>query len=172
MGVFGQHLSPKNTKKHILRYKITKKLLIQPYKMVYNTPHWDLWWRLQKTGNIHFGTHLVCPIWDFCICPFSMFIACVRIWIFYGGGRLFFYFFMSHWGCLLAEECLLYTFWENYGLKTTYRKHHGWRYLLSYFTAIPFLPRSDQVTHKQWHKSEQRCFFKCPSGCFHGLKCL
>ena len=30
---------PKNTKKYILHYKITKKLLIQAYKMVYNTPH-------------------------------------------------------------------------------------------------------------------------------------
>ena len=30
---------PKKHKKYILRYKKTKKLLIQPYKMVHNTPH-------------------------------------------------------------------------------------------------------------------------------------
>ena len=39
VSVFGQHLSKNTTNKYILSYKIAKKLLIQAYKMVYNTPH-------------------------------------------------------------------------------------------------------------------------------------
>ena len=39
VSVFGQHLSKNTTNNYMLYYKIAKKLLIQAYKMVYNTPH-------------------------------------------------------------------------------------------------------------------------------------
>ena len=39
VSVFGQHLSKNTTNKYMLYYKIAKKLLIQAYKMVYNTLH-------------------------------------------------------------------------------------------------------------------------------------
>ena len=39
VGVFGQHLSRKNTKKHTLYHKIAKKVPIQAFVMVYNMTH-------------------------------------------------------------------------------------------------------------------------------------
>ena len=39
VSVFGQDLRKNTTNKYMLYYKIAKKLLVQAYKMVYNTPH-------------------------------------------------------------------------------------------------------------------------------------